>query len=50
MFESVPEPEKPHAVCHVNDRLFVVDRGNIRIKVYDFDGKLLDIWSNLILP
>ncbi len=40
----------PHAICHVKNHLYVVDRGNVRIKVYDFDGKLLDIWKNLILP
>jgi hypothetical protein len=40
----------PHAICHIGDRLYVVDRGNIRIKVYDFNGKLLDIWRDLILP
>jgi len=40
----------PHAICHIGDRLYVVDRGNIRIKVYDFEGKLLDIWRDLILP
>jgi hypothetical protein len=40
----------PHSVCHIKDRLYVVDRGNIRIKVYDFNGKLLDIWRDLILP
>jgi hypothetical protein len=40
----------PHAICHVKDNLYVVDRGNVRIKVYDFNGKLLDIWRDLILP
>ncbi len=39
----------PHAICHIGEHLYVVDRGNIRIKVYDFNGKLLDIWSDLIL-
>jgi len=40
----------PHAICHIGENLYVVDRGNIRIKVYDFDGRLLDIWRDLILP
>jgi hypothetical protein len=40
----------PHAICHIGEKLYVVDRGNIRIKVYDFNGRLLDIWHDLILP
>jgi hypothetical protein len=40
----------PHAICHVGEQLYVVDRGNIRIKVYDFEGNLLDIWRDLLLP
>jgi len=40
----------PHAICHIGEHLYVVDRGNMRIKVYDFEGKLLDIWRDLILP
>ena len=40
----------PHAICTVGEHLYVVDRGNMRIKVYDFNGKLLDIWRDLILP
>jgi hypothetical protein len=40
----------PHAICHIGEHLYVVDRGNIRIKVYDFNGRLLDIWRDLILP
>jgi hypothetical protein len=40
----------PHAVCHIGEQLYVVDRGNIRIKVYDFNGRLLDIWRDLMLP
>jgi hypothetical protein len=39
----------PHAICHIKDHLYVVDRGNIRIKVYDFNGKLLDIWRDLMI-
>jgi hypothetical protein len=40
----------PHSICHIGERLYVVDRGNIRIKVYDLNGTLLDIWRDLILP
>ena len=47
------EPEDfidPHAICHIGDKLYVVDRGNIRVKVYDFEGNLLDIWRDLMIP
>lgn len=40
----------PHSICHLRENLYIADRGNIRIKVYDFSGKLLDIWRDLILP
>ena len=39
----------PHAICHIGEHLYVVDRGNIRIKVYDFNGRLLDIWRDLMI-
>ena len=39
----------PHAICTIGDHLYVVDRGNIRIKVYDFNGQLLDIWRDLLI-
>jgi peptidylamidoglycolate lyase len=39
----------PHSICHIREHLYVVDRGNIRIKVYDFNGKLLDIWRDLMI-
>jgi hypothetical protein len=39
----------PHAICHIREHLYVADRGNIRIKVYDFNGKLLDIWRDLMI-
>jgi hypothetical protein len=39
----------PHAICHIGEHLYVADRGNIRIKVYDFNGRLLDIWRDLMI-
>ena len=39
----------PHAICQIREHLYVADRGNIRIKVYDFNGKLLDIWRDLMI-
>jgi hypothetical protein len=31
-------------------RLYVADRNNVRIQVFDTQGKLLDVWNNLIVP
>jgi DNA-binding beta-propeller fold protein YncE len=31
-------------------RLYVADRNNVRIQVFDQTGKLLDVWDNLITP
>ena len=28
----------------------MADSGTVRIQVFDYDGKLLDTWSNLVLP
>lgn len=31
-------------------RLYVADRNNVRIQIFATDGKLLDVWQNLIVP
>lgn len=41
----------PHAIAvDSQDRVYVADRNNVRIQVYDDSGKLLDSWSNVIVP
>lgn len=41
----------PHAIAiDSNDRIYVADRNNVRIQIYDNDGTLLDSWSNIIVP
>ncbi len=41
----------PHAiVCDSKSRLYVADRNNTRIQVFDTEGKMLDTWSNVITP
>jgi hypothetical protein len=41
----------PHAiVLDSKGRLYVADRNSARIQVFSQDGKLLDQWSNLIMP
>jgi DNA-binding beta-propeller fold protein YncE len=41
----------PHAIAiDSQGRLYVADRNNVRVLVYDPSGKLLDTWSNVIVP
>jgi sugar lactone lactonase YvrE len=45
------EMEQPHALAmDSRGRLFVGDRSNNRIQIYDQDGKLLDTWSQFSRP
>ncbi len=41
----------PHAiVADSGNRLYVADRENCRIQVFNTDGKLLDVWDDLLTP
>jgi streptogramin lyase len=41
----------PHAIeLDARGRLYVADRNNVRVQVFDTAGKLLDVWSNVITP
>lgn len=41
----------PHAIAiDSRDRIYVADRNNVRIQVFDTSGKLLDVWNNLLTP
>jgi hypothetical protein len=40
----------PHAIAHIKGRLYVADRNNARVQVFDEGGKLLDVWPNLVVP
>lgn len=41
----------PHAITlDSKGRLYVADRNNVRVQVFDQDGKLLDVWSNIVCP
>jgi hypothetical protein len=41
----------PHAiVADSRNRLYVADRENARIQVFDRDGKLLDVWADVVTP
>jgi DNA-binding beta-propeller fold protein YncE len=41
----------PHSiVTDSQNRLYVADRENARIQVFDRDGELLDVWTDLITP
>ncbi|HXG10289.1 MAG TPA: peptidyl-alpha-hydroxyglycine alpha-amidating lyase family protein [Gemmataceae bacterium] len=41
----------PHAIAvDSRGRLYVADRNNARVQVFDQSGRLLDVWSNLVVP
>lgn len=41
----------PHAIAvDSKDRLYVADRNNARVQVYDTEGALLDSWQHLLVP
>jgi DNA-binding beta-propeller fold protein YncE len=40
----------PHAIAFARGKLFVADRNNARVQVFDEGGKLLDVWNNLLVP
>lgn len=40
----------PHAIVHARGKLYVADRNNVRIQVFDEQGKLLDSWNHLVTP
>ena len=40
-----------HAIAvDAKGRVFVADRNNVRIQVFDARGKLLDVWQNILVP
>lgn len=41
----------PHAIeCDSKGRLYVADRNNVRIQVFNQKGRLLDVWQNVLVP
>lgn len=41
----------PHAIAlDSQGRLYVADRNNVRIQVYNAEGQLIDSWANVIVP
>jgi hypothetical protein len=41
----------PHAIAaDSKGRIYVADRNNVRIQIFDHKGKLLDVWNNVIVP
>lgn len=41
----------PHGIAmDSKGRLYVADRNNVRVQIYSQDGKLLDSWSDVIVP
>jgi adenylate kinase family enzyme/sugar lactone lactonase YvrE len=45
------EFETPHSLwVDSQERVYVVDRGNGRVQIFDNDGNVLDIWDGLVWP
>jgi len=41
----------PHAIAiDAKGRIYVADRNNVRIQIYNQQGKLIDSWANVIVP
>ncbi len=41
----------PHAIAiDSTGRLYVADRNNVRIQIFDLEGRLLDVWANVLVP
>ena len=41
----------PHAIaCDSKGRLYVADRNNVRVQVFNTRGKLLDVWPDVLVP
>jgi hypothetical protein len=41
----------PHAIgCDSKGRVYVADRNNIRVQVFNARGKLLDVWPDVLVP
>ncbi|MGE3805504.1 MAG: peptidyl-alpha-hydroxyglycine alpha-amidating lyase family protein [Gemmataceae bacterium] len=41
----------PHAIAiDSKDRVYVADRNNVRIQIFDANGKFLDEWKNVVTP
>ena len=41
----------PHSiVCDSKGRLYVADRNNVRIQVFNSEGRLLDVWRDVVTP
>jgi hypothetical protein len=41
----------PHAIaCDSKGRLYVADRNNVRVQVFNPRGRLLDVWANVLVP
>ena len=41
----------PHSiVCDSRGRVYVADRNNVRVQVFNRRGRLLDVWQNVLVP
>jgi hypothetical protein len=40
----------PHAIAWIKGRIYIADRNNVRIQVFDEKGEFLEEWRDLIVP
>ena len=41
----------PHAIAiDSKDNIYIADRNNVRVQVYNTDGQLIDSWRNIVVP
>jgi len=41
----------PHSIaCDSKGRVYVADRNNVRVQVFNRRGRLLDVWQNVLVP
>lgn len=48
--DSVGQFDVPHTILVDNDKVYVGDRQNQRIQIFDTDGKFLTVWKNIGYP
>lgn len=48
---ALGEFSNPHSIaCDSKGRLYVADRNNVRVQVFNLNGRVLDVWQNVLVP
>jgi hypothetical protein len=40
----------PHAIAYIRGKIYVADRNNVRVQVFDDKGSFIEEWRDLIVP